>query len=272
MDLSALQPYLADPLILQVAGGAFMLIGLLYTLYLVNVARRANRLRQATEEIVEEGYETDFGEAFRGPRGLVEPQGMLSYEGDTNVMGWVDAMDAFEGYESGHGRRVALYARALGTRFGLPESDLRALEAAGLLHDVGEINEDMYIQESRPLTVSERLQLEDHPVKGARIVDQLPEMGHAALWVRWHQEKWDGTGYPDRLREEQIPLPARILAIADAYDAMTHDRPHRGALSPTEAEAELRRHAGTAFDPRLVEPFLALVYGAGDAVPDSAAA
>lgn len=271
---------LDTPTLIRYGGIALMALGALY--FLVTMGRG----KGAAEEHHAPGYgaPSGGGETFTaadhggGSPGLdfepFEPlpdagggaEGMvdrvaLTHGNDQAIMDWAAQADAFEGYESGHAVRVAKYARALAERYGLPPADVDALEAAALLHDVGEVNNDNYIQENRPLSPAEITQLWEHPLRGEQIVRQMPNLERAALWVRWSHEWWDGTGYPDRLREEDIPIAARILTIADAYDAMTNDRPYRAALSAGEAEAELRRKMGIMFDPQLVEQFLELLHG-----------
>lgn len=148
----------------------------------------------------------------------------------------------------------------------LSDSEKENLRIAALLHDVGQIEEYDFIQEERALRHGERLELENHTIWGyQRIKEMGPEYESAALWVRWSHEHWDGTGYPDGIQGEQIPVPARILSIVDAYCAMMQDRPYRAALSQEEAVAELKRFAGIKYDPQMVQMF-----GAEDASESTA--
>jgi HD-GYP domain-containing protein (c-di-GMP phosphodiesterase class II) len=145
----------------------------------------------------------------------------------------------------------------------MPERELQFLELAGLLHDIGKIGIPEHILNKKgALSDAEYAIVKQHPVSGSRILRDISEMSDIALYVRHHHERFDGKGYPDGLTGERIPLPARILAIADAYDAITSTRPYRGASSRTAALAELKRAAGAQFDPKLVEVFVRLNHGA----------
>lgn len=138
----------------------------------------------------------------------------------------------------------------------LEDQEVESLRVAALLHDVGQVDNCDFIQEERALRFEEIEHLKHHPLWGYEFVRQMgPEFERAALWVRWSHENWDGTGYPDSLVGEQIPIPARILRVVDAYCAMMQDRPHRAAMTQDEAIEELKRHAGTHFDPQMVQLF-----------------
>jgi HD-GYP domain-containing protein (c-di-GMP phosphodiesterase class II) len=143
----------------------------------------------------------------------------------------------------------------LGEQFELEPAELESLRVAALLHDIGQVERYDFIQEPRRLRPDEKRYLEEHPIHGARFIQDNLGASHeqAAKWVRWSHERWDGTGYPDALSGEQIPLPARILAVADAYCAMMQDRPHRPALHPEQVIQELNRYAGIYYDPRIVQ-------------------
>lgn len=179
-------------------------------------------------------------------------------EGDmlssADVTEWSEKSDAYEG-SPGHAQRMAQMAYGLGQSCGLSDTELESLKMAALLHDVGQLDRFDFIQQGRMLRQEERFQLEDHTLWGEAFVLNRwgTEYTATAQWVRWHHERWDGLGYPDRLSGEQIPLPARILAVADAYDAMSHDRPYRPALPPERALQELQRYAGIMFDPQLIQ-------------------
>lgn len=170
---------------------------------------------------------------------------------------WADSSDEYEG-SSGHSRRVAEVARQIGERYGLPAEELDALECAALLHDVGQINNFDFINEERPLTFEEKTRMEEHPILGEQLVKQIANIGAAALWVRWHHERWDGCGYPDQLSGEMIPLPVRILSVADSFDAITHKRPYRNAMSTENAMKELHKMAGIMYDPNVIQVFMSI--------------
>lgn len=167
-----------------------------------------------------------------------------------------------------HQWRVAWRAAALGEALGLPPEETRALWYGGLLHDIGKIGVPEEILGKRGLlSREERSQIELHPQVGAAILDELEGLEEVALLVLHHQERYDGRrdgrypGYPTGLAGEAIPLGARILAVVDAYDAMTSDRPYRRGLPPGAARAELQREAGRQFDPRVVTAFLCSLNG-----------
>jgi response regulator RpfG family c-di-GMP phosphodiesterase len=160
----------------------------------------------------------------------------------------------------GHARRVAWYAGLLAERVGLDASEREELRCAAFLHDLGQVGVPSdVLGRPGPLEAGEREALRRHPEIGARLLQPLAVPRAVADGVRHHHERWDGGGYPDGLRGAEIPRAARIVALADAYDALTSARPHREALSPEAACAELERGAGSQFDPELTKEFLALV-------------
>lgn len=159
-------------------------------------------------------------------------------------------VDALEGYAAPHAVRLAAVADRLAAAFGLSERGRRDLRAAALLHDVGEGRLDLpFLTDKRPLTFSERCALWRHPIAGERLACERGFPQAVGLLIRWHHENWDGSGYPDGLRGEQIPLPARLLRLADVWCALTGDRPFRPAYTTTEAVAQMRAMIGTALDP-----------------------
>lgn len=168
-------------------------------------------------------------------------------------------VDRFERYENPHAQRVATIADEIAHAFHLARHDRGSLYAAALLHDLGEVAmERDYIQADRALTAEERLDLARHPVIGEREASRVGADRAAQLLVRWHHEWWNGAGYPDALRREEIPLAARILRVADSYAALTDDRPFRPSLSEEAARRELTHRAGIEFDPSIVAVFLSL--------------
>src|ERR1043165_9987725 len=167
--------------------------------------------------------------------------------------------DRFERYENPHAQRIAVIADDIAMLFHLARHDRGSLQSAALLHDLGEVAmERDYIQASRPLTFEERLDLARHPVIGEREASRVGADRAAQLLVRWHHEWWNGCGYPDALRREEIPLAARILRVADSYVALTEARPLRAAVSDDEARGELADRAGIEFDPAVVNMLLSL--------------
>ena len=169
-------------------------------------------------------------------------------------------VDRFERYDNPHAQRVATIADEIAHAFHLARHDRGSLYAAALLHDLGEVAmERDYIQADRALTPEERMDLSRHPVVGEREASRVGADRAAQLLVRWHHEWWNGAGYPDALRRQEIPLAARILRVADSYAALTDGRPFRPALSEEAARRELKNRAGIEFDPGVVSVFLSLV-------------
>ncbi len=169
------------------------------------------------------------------------------------------ATDQFEQYSHAHAARIATLADEMARRLGLAEQDRRSLHNAALLHDLGEAAmERDYISRDEKLTDDERIDLSRHPLIGEQEAGRAGADRAAQLLVRWHHEWWNGSGYPDALREEEIPLAARILRVADAYASLTDARPFRRAFSEEEARQELIQWAGIEFDPRVVALLLTL--------------
>jgi HD-GYP domain-containing protein (c-di-GMP phosphodiesterase class II) len=167
--------------------------------------------------------------------------------------------DRFEQYANPHAQRIAIIADELAMVFHLARHDRGSLQAAALLHDLGEVAmERDYIQSAQPLTSEERLDLTRHPVIGEREASRAGADRAAQLLVRWHHEWWNGAGYPDALRREEIPLAARILRVADSYAALTDARPFRAALTEEAARRELADRAGIEFDPAVVNMLLSI--------------
>lgn len=168
-----------------------------------------------------------------------------------------NAVDAKDPGTEHHCSRLAGIALELARRTGADAELVEAVGYGAVLHDVGKIGvAEAVIRKDGALDDEEWAEMQRHPLIGAGIVEPLRLGRLVAPIVRGHHERWDGTGYPDGLRAEAIPLGARIVSVVDAYDAMTHDRPYRRARSEDEARAELRAHAAIQFDPELVQLFL----------------
>jgi response regulator RpfG family c-di-GMP phosphodiesterase len=167
------------------------------------------------------------------------------------------ALDTRDVGTHAHSRRVVGYSLTLARRHGLPDSQFRDIEHGVLLHDIGKIGiPDGILLKPGPLSADEWKIMRTHPDLGRRLVERIPFLRGAVPIVYHHHERWDGTGYPIGLRGEMIPLGARIFAVADAFDAMTFDRPYSVAISFDAARSEIARCAGTHFDPKVVENFL----------------
>ena len=167
----------------------------------------------------------------------------------------VKAIEARDPYTSGHSVRVQEYARSIAREFGLSGAQVKHIAKAALLHDVGKIHEDfaLLLRKEGKLTPEERMAMQSHPVRSADLVRTIGGLrGEVEAAIRHHHENYDGTGYPDGLRGDNIPIGARIIMIADTIDAMTTDRPYRKALMLSRAIEELERYSGRQFDPDLV--------------------
>jgi len=168
----------------------------------------------------------------------------------------VKAIEARDPYTSGHSLRVSEYARSIARDLGLSTKQVDQVESTALLHDVGKIYEEFapLLRKEGKLTPDERMLMQRHPSRSAELASTIGEFrGAVALAIRHHHENYDGSGYPDGLAGEAIPLAARIIMIADTIDAMTTDRPYRKALTFERTMEELKKFAGKQFDPRLVE-------------------
>jgi putative nucleotidyltransferase with HDIG domain len=178
----------------------------------------------------------------------------------------VAALDARDRYTAGHSAAVAVYARDIAIVLGLSEEDQRAAHLCGLVHDIGKVGLPAGILEKQgPLTAAERVVVEDHSVIGERILANVEDYAETARIVRHHHERIDGTGYPDGLSGDSIPLVSRIIAVADAYNAMTSERPYRDAMPTLIARERLTQAAGSQFDPSVVKAFEAILKAASDA-------
>lgn len=171
----------------------------------------------------------------------------------------MNALDAREANTGKHSLRVRAYAVRIGRELGMSEPELEALSEGALLHDVGKIGiADIILLKTGPLSQTERAKMQEHPEIGMRILAPVSLLHEAAEIVYAHHEKYDGTGYPRGLTGEDIPLGARVFAVADVYDALTGERPYRKPLTPREAAAAIEEMTGSHFDPRVVGAFRAV--------------
>jgi HD-GYP domain-containing protein (c-di-GMP phosphodiesterase class II) len=185
---------------------------------------------------------------------LVEQQRVQFVETVTSLARAVELRDQYTG---DHTHRVTDYSLLLAEELRLPGGQRYELQIGTPLHDIGKIGiDDSILRKSGPLTSAEFEIMKQHTVKGAAILGSIASMNPMIPIIRHHHERWDGSGYPDRLADDRIPITARIVAVADAFDAMTSDRPYRKALRSEEAFQEIQRQAGRHFDPACVQAFL----------------
>ena len=167
------------------------------------------------------------------------------------------AIESRDPYTRGHSHRVSAVAEVVARRLGWERSKLAALRLGALLHDIGKLNlDDSVLRKPGPLDEREFSEIKRHPLAGARLIRRVEALRPALPYVLFHHERWDGRGYPSGRSREQIPSGARIVAVADAFDAMISVRPYRPPLSVRDALNELERGAGTQFDPGVVRAFV----------------
>lgn len=178
----------------------------------------------------------------------------------------VATLDARDRYTAGHSAAVAIYSRDIATRMGLSEDEQNLVHLCGLVHDIGKVGLPAgLLEKPGALTLEERRTMEEHPAIGEHILSKVDDYAEIARIVRHHHERVDGLGYPDGLRGEEIPRLAKIIAVADAYDAMTSDRPYRDAMPSRVARLRLAQAVESQFDTTVVAAFEAILAGATEA-------
>jgi putative nucleotidyltransferase with HDIG domain len=178
----------------------------------------------------------------------------------------VATLDARDRYTAGHSAAVAVYSRDIAARMGLNVEEQQLVHLCGLVHDIGKVGLPVgLLEKPGALTLDERRQMEDHAAIGERILSKVDDYSEIARVVRHHHERVDGLGYPDRLAADEIPMLSRIIAVADAYDAMTSDRPYRDAMPSRVARLRLAQAVESQFDTTVVAAFEAILAGADDA-------
>jgi putative nucleotidyltransferase with HDIG domain len=213
--------------------------------------------REAAErELQLERYAADLRETFKQERAR---SAQLSRSYMDTVRALSNAVEARDAYTGKHAERVAAYAMEIARALGVPIADTPEIEFGFLLHDIGKLAiPDAILYKPGALTDCERTLMAQHPQIGAEIVREIEFLGEAAQVVRSHHERWDGSGYPDGLAGEQIPLAARVFAVADVLDALTTERPYRPASPLGVAREMIVSEAGGQFDPRVVEAFTSI--------------
>ena len=196
---------------------------------------------------------------------LAEANGRLEASGLSFATALVAALDARDRYTAGHSACVAVYAKDIAARLGLSEEEQHTAHLAGLVHDIGKVGLPAgLLEKPGPLTLEERRIMEEHSTIGERILSNVDGYAEIAKIVRHHHERVDGQGYPDRIPSEDAPLISRIIAVADAYDAMTSGRPYRDAMPSRVARMRLAAAVGTQFDTTVVAAFEAILATADD--------
>jgi ribonuclease P protein subunit RPR2 len=207
----------------------------------------------AAQERQLERYAADLRETFKQERTRSQEL-RRSYMATVRALS--NAVEARDAYTGKHAERVAAYGLEISHALGLELTDEPEIEFGFLLHDIGKVAiPDAILFKPGRLTEKERALMAQHPVIGSEIIDEIEFLGEAARVVRSHHERWDGKGYPDGLKGEEIPLAARVFAVADVLDALTTHRPYRPASSLREARETIAAAAGTHFDPRVIEAF-----------------
>lgn len=181
------------------------------------------------------------------------------------IQGFVAAIDAKDTYTRGHSEQVTIYSKAIAEKLNLTKSEIDLISNAALLHDIGKIGiDEAILRKPAKLNSKEFNKIKSHPSIGAQILSEVKSLKDIIPIIYHHHERYDGNGYIEGLREGQVPIGARIIAVADAFEAMTSDRPYRRALSIDEAIAELRTCSGTQFDPKIVEVFVNILKQKGN--------
>jgi putative nucleotidyltransferase with HDIG domain len=184
------------------------------------------------------------------------------------VLAFANALDAKSSWTMGHSERVASFALSIAKEMHFSEHDLEMLKIGSLLHDIGKIGTyDVILEKAEPLTEKEWELIKRHPSKGAAILKPVGQLQMVIPIVKYHHERLDGKGYPEGLKGNDIPLLARILCVADAFDAMTADRPYKRAMGREEALVHMKQHAGTQFDPDIVKTFLKVLDTSNEIIP-----
>jgi HD-GYP domain-containing protein (c-di-GMP phosphodiesterase class II) len=200
-----------------------------------------------------ERYAADLRDTFKQERAAAQE---LARSYRATVRALANAVEARDAYTGKHAERVAAYGLEIAASVGMRLADKPEIEFGFLLHDVGKVAvPDAILFKTSGLNEEEFALMSRHPVIGYEILRDIDFLGEAKLVVRHHHERWDGAGYPDRLGRDEIPLAARVFAVADTLDALTTDRPYRPASRFDRARQEIRSVAGAQFDPDVVEAF-----------------
>jgi putative nucleotidyltransferase with HDIG domain len=222
----------------------------------LRAALAAREAQAADKEDQLQRYAADLRETFKEERARAQE---LRDSYFATVRALTNAVEARDAYTGKHAERVAAYALEIGKAVGERWAGSPEIEFGFLLHDIGKVAvPDSILHKPEPLTAQERELIQQHPVTGWEIVRQVDFLGAASDVVRHHHERWDGDGYPDGLKGDEIPLTARVFAVADTLDALTTTRPYRPASPIGDARALIHEGRGTQFDPTVVDAFEAM--------------
>ena len=266
-----------------VAAGGAIILGFLFARRLSNpIARLADSTRAISEgaygATVEVGGATEiaalsesFNRMSASIRDAFEEVQRRAQENRelfiNSIRALAEAIDAKDPYTRGHSERVATYAAAVAVEMGLPPEDVERTRLSALLHDVGKIGvDDRIIRKPTALSEDEFEVMKTHPIKGAAIMSAIPQLADVIPGMKYHHEKWGGGGYPEGLKGEQIPLQARIVTVADTFDAMTTTRPYQKAMEIAFVISRIQSLVGSRFEPSVVAAFVR-AYEKGDLVP-----
>jgi putative nucleotidyltransferase with HDIG domain len=266
-----------------IAGGAAILLGSLFARRLSNPI---SQLADSTQKISEGAYgatvpvsgtaeisalSESFNRMSASIRDAFEEVQRRAQENRelfiNSIRALAEAIDAKDPYTRGHSERVATYSAAIAKEMGLPAADIERTRLSALLHDVGKIGvDDRIIRKPTALSEEEFEVMKTHPIKGAAIMSAIPQLADVIPGMKYHHEKWGGGGYPDGLKGDQIPLQARIVTVADTFDAMTTTRPYQKAMEIDFVMSRIQSLVGSRFEPNVVAAFM-LAYKKGDLVP-----
>jgi putative nucleotidyltransferase with HDIG domain len=250
--LSVAYSVLATIIILQMQGLPNLFVGLMAVLGLVGIGVVYHRQRRKRRDYL---YEQELNRLRHTAR-LAQHKKLNKQ----SIMGAVQALaasvDAKDHYTFGHSEKVAKYAEGIAKELGYSAKDIDPLKTAALLHDIGKIGiSDYVLSKDAVLNQTDWQELKQHPERGVKIIEKIEALKTSLGGVLHHHESYDGSGYPMGLKGETIPLDARIIAVADSYDAMTSNRPYRKQMTHIKAIEEITRYSGSQFDPIVVNAF-----------------
>lgn len=235
---------------LSMVKGIAFVVGSSLVIYLTMLAEQNRRKR------VQEEYSEELSRLLAELRGK---HAELSEAYDSTIEGWANALELRDGETGGHSRRVLKMMEKMGACYGFSEETMNQIRRGAILHDIGKMGiPDSILLKPGPLTPQERATIQKHTLFGVQLLASIAFLKPCLDIPHYHHERWDGSGYPNGLKAEQIPLPARIFAVIDVCDALRSNRPYRPAFSKEETLEYILEQSGKMFDPQVVQAFLAL--------------